>query len=104
MIGAAAGVASGRRGHIDQIARSAFLLVAALLGIGQALAQSSWRIVPSISVAETYTDNVALTPSSTKESDLITQVSPGIHLISQGRLRLDASYTPTALLYANNSD
>jgi uncharacterized protein (PEP-CTERM system associated) len=104
MSGAAAGTASGRCRQVDHAARTGIFLVAALLGSGAASGQSTWRIVPSIGVTETLTDNVALVPSNTKESDLITQVSPGINLTSQGRLKLNLTYRPTALLYANRSD
>jgi uncharacterized protein (PEP-CTERM system associated) len=104
MIGEAAGLASGRRRHADHAACTGIFVVAAVLGSSHAAAQSTWRIIPSITVAETLTDNVAFAPESTKESDLITQVTPAVRVTSQGRLRMNLSYRPTALFYANRSD
>jgi uncharacterized protein (PEP-CTERM system associated) len=78
--------------------------MAAVLGSSHAAAQSTWRFVPSFTVAETLTDNVAFAPENAKESDLITQLTPAINVTSQGRLRMNLSYRPTALFYANRSD
>jgi len=66
-------------------------------------ARPAISIVPRISVSETYTTNVALS-SSGKKSDLITQVSPGIRISSNGgRIRGFLDYSLTEQIYANNS-
>jgi len=66
-------------------------------------ARPAISIVPRISVSETYTTNVALS-SSGKKSDLITQVSPGIRISSNGgRIRGSLDYSLTEQIYANNS-
>jgi len=58
-------------------------------------------VTPSLRLAETYTDNVFLSPDGSKQSDWITQVIPGISVTTNGpRLRLDASYTPEIVYHA----
>jgi len=60
-----------------------------------------WDIVPSLSVGETYTDNLSLTPDASKRSDWVTQVTPGISIAATGaRLRFNASYAPEVTYYA----
>ena len=57
-------------------------------------------MTPSLKVAETYSDNVFLSPDGSERSDWITQVIPGISVASRGpRLRVDASYTPEIVYY-----
>ena len=60
-------------------------------------------IVPRVSVAETFTNNVRL-DNANKQSELITQVGPGIRISSSGgRIRGSIDYSLTELLYANNT-
>jgi len=66
-------------------------------------AKSAISIVPRISVSETYTSNVSLS-SSGKRSELITQVSPGIRLSSNGgRIKGSLDYSLTEQLYARGT-
>lgn len=61
------------------------------------------RIVPRISIMETLTDNVRLTNSG-KQSELISEVSPGINISNQvGRLKVYLDYALSEIVYANNS-
>ena len=61
--------------------------------------KSNWLVTPSLKLAETYTDNLFLSPL--KQSDWITQVIPGISVAANGpRLRLDAVYAPELLYHA----
>ena len=87
--------------------------VGGLLGLswGLASAQSGGdsapkptvSIVPRVFVTETYTDNSLLSTTG-KRSELITQVSPGIRIISQGgRVRGSLDYSLSEFLYANNT-
>ncbi len=63
-----------------------------------------WDIVPTLTVAETYTDNVVLAQEALKQSDWVTQVIPGISIVGNGpRLRLNATYTPEFLYYAKGT-
>ena len=64
--------------------------------------RSNWVLTPSLKLAETYTDNVFLSPESSRQSDWITQVVPGISVAANGpRLRLDATYAPEILYHAH---
>jgi uncharacterized protein (PEP-CTERM system associated) len=58
-------------------------------------------VTPSLTLSETYTDNVFLSPRGSQQSDWITQVIPGISVTTNGpRLRLDASYAPEVVYHA----
>ena len=60
-------------------------------------------IVPRVSVTETFTDN-SLLSSTGKRPELITHVSPGIRIVSQGgRVRGSLDYSLSEFLYANNT-
>lgn len=59
---------------------------------GQAIAET-WRVLPSISVDEKWTDN-AFSSSSDKKADWITTVKPGISINGNGkRLNLGVDYS-----------
>lgn len=58
-------------------------------------------MTPSLKLAETYTDNVFLSPEGLRQSDWITQFIPGISVSAYGpRLRLDAFYAPEIVYHA----
>ncbi len=62
-----------------------------------------WHIVPSIEVAETYSDNINLAPAGRKEWDLVTEVTPGLSVHGQSaRLKADADYRLQNLLYVHD--
>ena len=55
-------------------------------------------IVPRFSMSEKYTDNVSLL-STGKQSELITQISPGISIVSQaGRIKGTFDYSLNNLI------
>lgn len=63
----------------------------------------AWTIAPTISVQETFTDNVGL-GQGRKESDQITEVSPGIRIDGNTkRLKLHFDYALHELYYAQGS-
>jgi uncharacterized protein (PEP-CTERM system associated) len=65
---------------------------------------AKWDVVPTLTVAESYTDNVFLAPDPLRQSDWVTQVIPGISITAKGaRLRFDAKYAPEILYYANTT-
>ena len=67
---------------------------------GDADAQS-WRVEPSVSLTETLTNNVALTPASTREGDLVTELTPTLKFSELGpRTKLDGTVGLPVLLYA----
>jgi uncharacterized protein (PEP-CTERM system associated) len=80
------------------------LALAAVLGVTAPPALAGdWRIVPSLSVNETATDNVGLVKDH-RRSDWITDVSPGINISGSGdRVKLDFDYQWHGLFYANDS-
>jgi hypothetical protein len=62
---------------------------------------AKWDIVPTVSVAETYTDNVSLAPNSFAQGDWVTEITPAISVAATGaRLKLNATYDPQVLYYA----
>jgi uncharacterized protein (PEP-CTERM system associated) len=77
---------------------------AAALGMSSSSALAGeWRIVPSVSVNETATDNVELVKNR-RESDWITDITPGINITGRGdRLNLSLDYQLHGLYYANDS-
>ena len=69
-------------------------VVAGQLGADPTSPRSPLRIVSSVSLTETATDNVMLSKSSAARSDFITQISPSLSVTSgagviQGNLRAD---------------
>lgn len=81
-------------------ARPGALLVATLSLIAVPAQANKTEVTPLFGVTLTRTDNVSLAPDSSKQSDTILQLVPGIAIASTGpRLRLSASYTPEILHY-----
>ena len=64
----------------------------------------TWNIKPRISLTETLTDNVAIDGrTGNKEADLITQISPGVHIEGKSaRLRAYLDYTLNAQIYSKS--
>jgi len=64
---------------------------------------ATWTITPSITVNETATDNVGLSDSN-QQSELITDISPGIRVDALGgRSKLHFDYQLHNLLYAQDA-
>lgn len=73
-------------------------------GLASPSSAENWRIQPSVSVRETWTDNVTLVSASQARSDFVTEVSPSLAIQGRGsRARMDIDYRPTALVYARDS-
>ena len=90
-------MASARDGALRFLALSA--AVSALLACPAWAAK--WDIVPTLSVGEIYTDNLSLSPDTSKRSDWVTQVIPGISISAIGAAsRFNVSYTPELIYYA----
>lgn len=63
----------------------------------------TFSIVPNVAITETLTDNSRLATNG-RQSDLITQVSPGLRIDSTGgRVKGFLDYRLTGLVYARNS-
>jgi len=81
---------------------SALLASIVIYGIAPPALAKEWEVTPSLSISETYTDNVFLAPDESRTSDWVTQVVPGISISSTGpRLRVDAWYAPEISYYAH---
>lgn len=66
--------------------------------------RNPWRLQPSLSVGETYSDNISLAPAGRERSDLVTIISPGLRLTRYGsRLTLNLGYQPQFLYYARGT-
>lgn len=79
---------------------------------------ADWRITPSLSAQETYTDNVFLAPDKPpaatttrtaaerqKESDLITQIVPGVAVVGRGgRASVFADYSLDKKFFRDHSE
>jgi uncharacterized protein (PEP-CTERM system associated) len=100
-------MASAREGaqHAPQAGafrrRTSRFLAALLVLCGGAARADKTEVTPSLSLSQTYTDNVSLAPEGSRLSDSITQLVPGISIASTGpRLRFSASYAPELLYYS----
>lgn len=49
------------------------------------LLAGAWKISPSISVSELYTDNVSLTTPGLAEEEFVTEISPGLSVTGAGK-------------------
>jgi len=63
--------------------------------------RSNWAVATSLSLSETYTDNVSLSPEGLRKNDWITQLIPGISAAANGPLlRFDGFYAPEIVYHA----
>lgn len=64
-----------------------------------------WRVQPSLSATEIYSDNINLAPSGSERSDLVTMISPSLRVTRLSpRLTLNLIYSPQLLYYANGTN
>ncbi|HSQ80148.1 MAG TPA: TIGR03016 family PEP-CTERM system-associated outer membrane protein [Casimicrobiaceae bacterium] len=69
-----------------------------------ALAQT-WRIVPTVSLESTLTDNVNLAPSDRRQSDWVNELTPGIGFDETGsHTKLNGRIALPMLVYARTSE
>jgi uncharacterized protein (PEP-CTERM system associated) len=75
-----------------------------LLGFAPTSFAQTWRITPSIALRETLTDNVNQAPAATAQSDLVTEIIPGINITGDSpRLKLFLNYSLDFVLYAKTA-
>lgn len=68
------------------------LALAALL-LAPAARADDWKFVPTLDLRQTYTDNVALQPDDRAESQLVTEITPGLRVARRGpRLTMNALF------------
>ncbi len=65
----------------------------------------NWQLDPSLSVQETYSDNVRLAPSGEEKSAFVTEISPGISFSRQtARNKIDLNYRMQNFFNAGGND
>lgn len=78
-------------------------IIGVLAGVPVSAFAGTWTITPSVAVRETATDNARLSDTN-KESDLISDISPGILVEGVGgRSKLRFDYQMHNLIYASDS-
>lgn len=76
---------------------------AQLAAVPESESGRAFSVVPSLAISETLTDNSRLT-SADRQTDLVTQVRPGIRITSTGgRVKGFVDYSLTGLAYARRS-
>ena len=64
-----------------------------------------WRLQESLSIGETYSDNINLASPGNERSDFVTTVTPALRLTRYGsRLTANLSYQPQFLYYARGTN
>lgn len=64
----------------------------------------NWEIKPDVSLREVYSDNILLNANN-EESDLVTDITPGIVVVGDGnRLDLQFDYRIQNLIYQDNTE
>lgn len=73
-------------------------------GAGGDAGKPAWVVTPRMSVTETFTDNAVVAAGGPRQSDQITQFSPGIRIGgSSGRLRASIDYALNYLVNARGT-
>jgi len=79
-------------------------LLLTILVISNPLMAGEWQVSPSIAVSELYTDNVNLVTPGLAETELVTEVSPGLSVAGAGkRVQADLHYRLQTLSYLKDS-
>ncbi len=92
-----------RAGTVLAVFRTLFAFL--VLSTGMVAEAASWRLSPSLELAETYSDNITLRPAGEERSDSVTEVAPGFGLSADGRrLDLALNYRWRGLYYARDNE
>jgi uncharacterized protein (PEP-CTERM system associated) len=85
---------------------TAAMLAFALGGLGAGTASAEqWRVVPRLTVEQTYNSNIDLSAKGSERSDFVTSISPGAGVRGTGRrLSLNFDYDPEQVFFAHTSD
>jgi hypothetical protein len=79
------------------------ILLSTLILSGSASGQD-WRIIPFVSLQESYSDNIALAPSGAEDDAFVTALGPGVSVNHLGpRWRFNLTYQMQNLFYAGTS-
>lgn len=75
-----------------------------LLLLSQSTNAAEWSLKPNLTLTGTFSDNIRRATRGNEQSDLVTQINPGLALTSTGpSLTLNTQYTMQNLLYARNA-
>ena len=97
-----------RRNRVVAIPVAGLLAMSSALAYSQELAAEtdgpkSYKLIPRLSISETFTDNVTLS-SSNPQSEKITVLSPGLRITKDsGQLKAYLDYTLNEINYAENT-
>lgn len=85
--------------------RPAALAALAVLGMQSAPALAAdWRFNPTLTLRETYSDNIRLAPTGNEKSSFVTEVMPGFSLSGIGRRsQFQATYQARGVTYSNDA-
>ena len=65
---------------------------------------ADWKLTTGINVGETYSNNIALAPSGSEQSDWVTEITPNFSAVKTGaRFKADIHYAMQNLFYARDS-
>ncbi|WP_194713734.1 TIGR03016 family PEP-CTERM system-associated outer membrane protein [Noviherbaspirillum soli] len=86
------------------VRRPAALAALAVLGMQAAPALAAeWRFNPTLTLRETYSDNIRLAPTGNEQSSFVTEVMPGISVNGLGRRsQFQATYQARGVTYSND--
>lgn len=77
----------------------------ALAAGNEGIPRDPWRFTPSLSIDETWSDNINLQPAGAEQSDFVTTISPALRATRYGpRLTATFDYNPQILYYARGSN
>lgn len=80
-------------------------LIVLIAGISPPVGAADWTVTPSLTVKETYTDNITLAPPGQESEDFVTEIDPAISVKGEGRrLKLNFNYRMQNLIYAEDSN
>lgn len=66
---------------------------------------STWKINPGVELREVYTDNVRLSAQGTEESELVSEIKPGVIIEGKGaRTNFYLDYYLQSLIYQNETN
>jgi len=86
------------------VRRPAALAALAVLGMQAAPALAAdWRFTPTLTLRETYSDNIRLAPTGNEQSSFVTEVMPGFAVNGLGRRsQFQATYQARGVTYSND--
>lgn len=83
---------------VSRLLARSMLALLVLAALPKIVLAERWQLTPSLSLSETWTDNLELAPDSREESAFVTTVAPGVSLSGGGaRLQGDLAYGLSAV-------